>query len=167
MKAERRRRKSRRQPRELTRQGVAERLKIARTTVRRWEGTLLHPRVKPNGVRVFDPVEVEQLAKSRPGPPVDTDDEGEMCARAIEMFRGGADVTDVVAALRRPIDWVRHVYAVHRGAYDQRFLTVDQWRTLEAAIGRPLTPEDLVETVVRMRNRGANGNGRGEDDHRT
>lgn len=152
------RRRSRRQPRELTRQGVAERLKIARTTVRRWEGTLLHPRVKPNGVRVFDPIEVEQLAKTRPGPaPLD---EGEMCARAIEMYREGAAVTDVVAALRRPIDWARKLYAVHCGVDDQLVLSGEQRKMLEGAIGRRLTPDDLVRTVLRLRERSAGaGNG--------
>lgn len=152
------RRKRRRQPRELTRQGVAERLKIALTTVRRWEGTLLHPRVKPNGVRVFDPVEVNHLAKTRPGPPAS--DEGEMCAQAIEMYRDGAAVTDVVAKLRRPIDWARRVYAVHCGSCDQLILSADQRRQLEGAIGRRLTPEDLVRTVLRLRDRSPDaGNG--------
>lgn len=152
MNAPKRRRK--RQPRELTRRRVAEILKVARSTVRRWEGSLLHPRVKPNGVRVFDPEEVRRLAKSQPGsPPVV--DEGEMCARAMELFEQGSSVGDVVKALRRPLDWVRRLYAVHCGLGDQLILSAEHRRALESAIGRRLTPDDLVRTVLRMRERTA------------
>ena len=137
---------------------MAEILKVARSTLRRWEGSLLHPRVKPNGVRVFDPEEIKRLAKTRPGPPAM--DEGEMCARAIEMYREGSAVTDVVAALRRPIDWARRIYAVYCGSCDQLILSADQRRQLEGAIGRRLTPEDLVRTVLRLRDRSPDaGNG--------
>lgn len=144
-----------RRSRELTRRGVATRLQVAIATVRRWEGTLLHPRIKPNGVRVFDPTEVDRLARSRKGEK--KDDEGELAARALELLRGGADLGEVVIALRRPLEWVRRYYAVHCGDGAQLILSVEHRRTLETAIGRKLTPEDLVRTVLRLRSKSANG----------
>lgn len=47
----------------LTRSQVANRLGKSIATVRRMEGTELHPRRSPEGVNLFDPVEVAEVAR--------------------------------------------------------------------------------------------------------
>lgn len=52
----------------LTRSGVAKRLGKSIATVRRMEGVEFHPTLGSDGVRLFDPDEVEGVASGRPGP---------------------------------------------------------------------------------------------------
>src|SRR5689334_20066500 len=47
----------------LTRRDVAEKLGRSVATVRRMEGTRLHPQVAARGIRLFDPDEIAALAK--------------------------------------------------------------------------------------------------------
>src|SRR6266849_4952749 len=58
----------------ITRGTVAKQLGVSVSTVVRWEGTLLHPNVRADGVRLFNAAEVAALAKKRAqesGAPVD------------------------------------------------------------------------------------------------
>src|SRR4051794_704080 len=56
-------------PPPFTRSGVASALQVSVTTVRRWEGTLLHPELGPDGIHRFRPEEVDALARARPATP--------------------------------------------------------------------------------------------------
>src|SRR5947208_842747 len=79
----------------ITRGTVAKQLGVSVSTVVRWEGTLLHPNVRADGVRLFDAAEVAALAKKRAqesGAPAD----GNLDADALALFRAGKNVVDAV-----------------------------------------------------------------------
>jgi hypothetical protein len=91
---------------ELTRKQVAALLGVAETSVRRLEGTHLHP-IRRGRFVFFDAQEVERCAAegTRRQP-----DSGEIAARAFELFRSGRDFRDVVIELRQTPDRVRQLY---------------------------------------------------------
>jgi hypothetical protein len=72
------------------------------------EGTLLHPMKRSDGVRVFDPREVETIARTRTLSGGVTS-EGEIAARACELFREGKSAVDVVIELRQPFEVVQRL----------------------------------------------------------
>jgi hypothetical protein len=85
----------------LTRKQVAHRLGVAETSVRRLEGTQLHP-VHLGRFVYFDEQEVESYAADHASArtPRNT---GEVAARAFELFRTGHGFRDVVIRCdRRP-----------------------------------------------------------------
>lgn len=144
----------------LTRADVARRLRVHTSSVRRWESAgLLHPRVDPNGVHLFDHVEVEQLAATRRPA---RSDAGELAARALEFFRQGMSVADVVIATRQNVAVVRRLYRLHCGDGDDLMIPATIRRRLEEIIGRRLNAEDLLRVVERMRSR---RNGHAEEPH--
>lgn len=142
----------------ITRSIVGQRLDVHTSTVRRWERTgVLHPQVTPNGVHVFDPVEVEQLAASRRREHA-TPTGGELAARSLELFRDGHSVSEVVIATRQPLNVVRRLYRLHCGEGDDLMIPATIRRRLEEIVGRRLTAEDLLSVVERLRSR-TNGHG--------
>src|SRR5260370_27471017 len=111
----RKRRESERLPQhpileEITRGMIAKQLGVSVSTVIRWEGTLLHPKVRPDGVHVFEAAEVAALAKKR-APESGAAGSGDIDADACALFRSGKKVVDAVIALRQPIERMR---AIHR-----------------------------------------------------
>jgi hypothetical protein len=85
----------------LTRSDVARRLGVTITTIRRFEGTSLHPRVGPDGIRLFTPDEVEHLARSRAVKPA-PEASGEVAAEAFRLFRLGYSLEEIVMRLKQP-----------------------------------------------------------------
>lgn len=99
------------QPR-LSRSEAAERLGVSVATVRRYEGTLLHPTVDGSGAHWFSPKEVTALAASRanqaidrgairnakPAPEART--RGELAALVFERFEQRQSHAEIVIGLR-------------------------------------------------------------------
>lgn len=128
----------------LLRAQVAELLDVSHTTVKNWDGNLLHPqksvRSLPNGgsreVWVYDPHEVakvpaarRQRARTMPG------DRGEIAAQAFELLDEGMPLREVVQRLRETPEAVDILY--------------DQWQRMggsELVIGR-LARAELVKLV--------------------
>src|SRR5437899_12580122 len=85
----------------LTRTEVAAELGISPSTVRRLEGSELHPVTLDDGKHVFDPTEVHAVARTRAGRAA-ASATGELAARACELLREGKGSIDVIIALRQP-----------------------------------------------------------------
>jgi hypothetical protein len=88
----------------LTRAEVAKALGCSIPTVRRMEGTTLHPTEDAEGVHRFDPVEVIHLVHDRSARAVDPSKEGERDARVFEMLDTGKGVREIVTTLRLPVE---------------------------------------------------------------
>lgn len=115
----------------LTRAEVCERLGVSLSTVRRWEGSRLHPRQGPGGVRLFDPAEVAALAaelandapgasastrqaapgarRARPEPPPERTP-GELAALVFERLEQRQTLAEIVVGLRVPPALVRELH---------------------------------------------------------
>jgi hypothetical protein len=87
----------------LTRAEVARRLGVSVTTLRRMEGTKLHPTRRADGVHVFDETEVEAVLVTyrqvRSRTTRATAEDGALAARAFECFDQRVSVSDVVKRL--------------------------------------------------------------------
>lgn len=99
----------------LTRKQVATRLQISTSSVRRLEGTRLHPQEDERGVWWFDAEEVEALAltgavRQRAPKRAQGNSAGDMAARAFRMFAEDCDLREIVVALRLPPEQVRRLY---------------------------------------------------------
>lgn len=84
----------------LTRSKVARRLGVSVTTLRRMEGTLLHPQTGEGGVRMFDADEVEAAVirvrrRERPEEP----ETGAVAAEVFTLFDDGVHPVDVIKKL--------------------------------------------------------------------
>lgn len=88
----------------VTRAEVAKALGCSIPTVRRMEGTVLHPTEDAEGVHRFDPVEVIQLINDRSARAVDPSKEGERDARVFEMLDAGRGVREIVTTLRLSVE---------------------------------------------------------------
>jgi hypothetical protein len=96
----------------MTRAQVAARIGASIATVRRYEGTLLHPHVDKDGTHRFDPAEVTALAASRAnqaldrgtirnGKPVpEARTRGEITALVFERFEQRQSQAEIVIGLR-------------------------------------------------------------------
>jgi len=96
----------------MTRAQVAERIGASVATVRRYEGTLLHPQVDKDGTHRFDPKEVMALAASRANqaldrglirnqkPAPDARTRGEIAALVFERFEQRQSHAEIVIGLR-------------------------------------------------------------------
>ena len=115
----------------LTRAQVATRIGASVPTVRRYEGTLLHPEVDGNGVHWFDPKEVTALAASRAngalarGKIRNTVDareprtRGELAALVFERFEQRQSQAEIVIGLRVEPETVRELFDQYcRGLVD-------------------------------------------------
>jgi len=118
----------------VTRRRVAERLGISVTSVRRLEGTRLHPKRDTHGVWLFDAAEVEALA-SQPASirrHQRHDDAGEVASQVFQMLEEGHELSAIVIALRQSPARIRELY--------------DEW-TVDLKSGRiqRQSDKDLVE----------------------
>jgi hypothetical protein len=95
----------------LTRKQVADRIGCSVATVRRYEGTLLHPHIDEDGTRRFDPKEVTALAASRANEALDRGairnakvadvrTRGELAALVFERFEQRYSHAEIVIGLR-------------------------------------------------------------------
>ena len=106
----------------LTRDDVAKRLGVSVSTVRRLEGSKLHPVVTNTGVRRFKPADVEQLAATlaanqntqrnaeKAAVRAVELSKGELAARVFERLEQRHSLAEIVIALRVPPEEVRELY---------------------------------------------------------
>jgi len=106
----------------LTRDDVAKRLGVSVSTVRRLEGSRLHPLITDKGVRRFRPAEVEQLAAVLAAEQNTPRNAEKAAVRAVELTKGELaglvferleqrhSLAEIVIALRVPPDDVRELY---------------------------------------------------------
>jgi hypothetical protein len=93
----------------LTRSDAARRLGVTTTTIRRFEGTHLHPRVAADGTRLFTADEVERLARSRAVKPA-PEASGEVAAEAFRLFRLGYTLEEIVMRLKQTPATIHHLF---------------------------------------------------------
>jgi hypothetical protein len=106
----------------LSRTEVAKRIGVSVPTVRRYEGTLLHPERDEHGVHWFDPREVTALAASRANealahnkirnakPANETRTRGELAALVFERFEQRQSQAEIVIGLRVEPETVRELF---------------------------------------------------------
>ncbi|MBX3155529.1 MAG: helix-turn-helix domain-containing protein [Deltaproteobacteria bacterium] len=106
----------------LTRDDVAKRLGVSISTVRRLEGTRLHPLIDDKSVRRFKASDVERLAKeleAEQRPPRNAQQavvraaeipKGELAALVFERLEQRHSLSEIVIALRVPPEDVRDLY---------------------------------------------------------
>jgi hypothetical protein len=96
----------------MTRREVARFLGVSYATVRRLQGTDLHPRRDYGGVYKFDFQEVQALRERRPGPPEPREcaNDGDVAAESFKLFRDGVDQRDAVIALKRAPHEIEQLY---------------------------------------------------------
>lgn len=107
----------------LTRGEVADRLGVSVSTVRRYEGTRLHPTIGADGVRTFAAEDVVRLAKTlaaeleaspraaaKAAARAEELSKGELAARVFERLEQRQSLAEIVVALRVPPDDVRALY---------------------------------------------------------
>jgi len=110
-------------PKRLSRAQVAQRLGVSVATVRRNEGTLLHPNLDAQGAHWFDPKEVTALAASRanqglargsirsaPSAP-EPRTRGELAALLFERFEQRQSQAEIVIGLRVEPELLRDLFA--------------------------------------------------------
>jgi hypothetical protein len=119
----------------FTRSAVAAILQVSVTTIRRWEGTMLHPVKGQDGTHLFDPVEVRELASRRPTvtPAKNSTAEGEVAAAAFALFKKKTSPRDVVIELEQAPDVVQKLH--------------DDWERLG---GRLVLGEEILGVLDRM-----------------
>ncbi len=137
--------------RELTRKQVASRLGIAETSVRRLEGTSLHPAHRGRFV-FFDAQEVEGYAAEHGGGRKGRD-HGEVAARAFELFRAGQDFRDVVIELRQSPERVRQLLREYALGSDL-LIPAEILRQIEelglSEEGQVLRAQDILHLLQRL-----------------
>ena len=106
----------------LTRDDVAKRLGVSISTVRRLEGTRLHPTIDDNSVRRFKASDVERLAKELEAEQRSPRNAQQAVVRAAQMSKGEIaalvferleqrhSLAEIVIALRVPPEDVRDLY---------------------------------------------------------
>jgi hypothetical protein len=106
----------------LTRGQVARRLGLSVASVRRFEGSRLHPRCDEHGVWLFDPEEVRGLAAERARR--DGGDskaarlhEGDLAARVFELFEAGRSLSAIVRELHEEPAKIRRLHREWRAGF--------------------------------------------------
>lgn len=94
----------------LSRSEVAKRLGVSKATIRRREGTELHPTIGPRGERAFDPKEVEALASAARVTKKRPQTKGEIAAWIFELIDQQKSLAEIVKTTRQPPDVVRKLY---------------------------------------------------------
>jgi hypothetical protein len=126
------------------------------------EGTTLHPTMGSDGAHLFDAREVAALASSRR---VRANTDGEIAARACELFREGKGVVDVVIELHQPFDVVQPLARAYLEDDGGLFVPGVITRQIESefgdAVGR-LSADDLLRVVRNLAQRTAVLAGRAE-----
>ena len=136
----------------LTRDDVAKRLGISVSTVRRLEGSKLHPLVTGSGVRRFKPADVEQLATTlaanqnapRNAALTVERSKGELAALVFERLEQRHSLAEIVIALRVSPDEVRDLY--HTWLVG---LWAGELQRPEPALPQRHTDHDVVRRVTR------------------
>ncbi len=133
----------------VTRSAAADTLQVSVTTVRRWEGTLLHPERGPDGVHFFDLAEVQALARQRP---VESDrpkstSAGEIAAAAFALFKKGVDPRDVVIELEQPPEVVKKLQAEWHLMGDRLILGEKTIAVLDRMATAHLLDADLMTAI--------------------
>jgi hypothetical protein len=133
---------------QLTRTAVATLLNTSTSTVRRMEGSVLHPLRGPDGVNVFSRDEVLQLALKRASESGgDSFTPGQLAAAAFRLFKQGSRVCDVVIALERTPEEVSKLFSQWTNLHDQIVLSPETIAKLDRLAEANLISEDLVVAV--------------------
>ncbi len=139
----------------LTRAEVAAELGVSSSTVRRLEGSELHPVTLDDGKHVFDPEEVRAVARTRARSGT-ASPRGELAARACELFREGKGSIDVIIALRQPfevvLEWQRK-YAAESGSLLVPESLAVRLKERFFVEGEPFTAEGLRDLLERLTSR--------------
>jgi len=132
----------------LTRGDVAEALGCSIPTVRRMEGTTLHPTEDAKGVNRFDPLEVIHLVHDRSARAVDPSKVGERDARVFEILDAGKGVREIVTTLRLPVEVVLKLSDQWRNAGRRDFVVPPACRAeLEQCLGSARDAVELTQLV--------------------
>jgi hypothetical protein len=135
----------------LTRAEAAALLRCSISSIRRLEGSTLHPVVGPHGVHLFDPAELVRVASERSSSAVDASKEGERDARVFEALDEGTGLREIVTTLRLPVDIATKLHASWLKMGDGRdmILSGERIAQLRAALDIEIKRAgDLVEEVV-------------------
>lgn len=139
----------------LTRGKAAEALGVSRTTLRRMEGTELHPRRGANGVRLFDATEVQEVVRrtrTRMLSPRAAEVDGEVAANVYAALEAGEDPVQVVIAQRVDPRIMVDLLALRAKLRGGLWMSPDTRRALAAPdlLGaEPATEADLLDAVRR------------------
>ena len=141
----------------LTRDDVAKRLGVSISTVRRLEGTRLHPQIDDKSVRRFKASDVERLAKeleAEQRSPRNAQhavvraaemSKGELAARVFERLEQRHSLSEIVIALRVPPEDVRELY--HTWLVG---LWAGELQRTEPALPARHTDQDAIRRVTPM-----------------
>ena len=133
----------------LTRSAAAAALNVSVTTIRRWEGVILHPERGPDGVHTFDRVEIDSLARQRPfesGARAMTSD-GEVAAAAFALFKKGIDPRDVVIELEQTPEVVKKLQAEWHIMGDRLLVGEETFKVLDRMCSARLLDPDIFLAI--------------------
>ncbi len=150
----------------LTRDDVAKRLGVSISTVRRLEGTRLHPSIDGNSVRRFKASDVERLAKELQAEQRSPRNGQQAVVRAAEMSKGELaalvfeqleqrhSLSEIVIALRVPPEDVRDLYhtwlvGLWAGELQRKEPALPARHTDQDAIRR-VTPVQLAQLLAAL-----------------
>ncbi len=150
----------------LTRDDVAKRLGVSISTVRRLEGTRLHPSIDGNSVRRFKASDVERLARELEAEQRSPRNAQQAVVRAAEMPKGELaalvfekleqrhSLSEIVIALRVPPEDVRELYhtwlvGLWAGELQRKEPALPARHTDEDAIRR-VTPVQLAQLLAAL-----------------
>jgi phage terminase Nu1 subunit (DNA packaging protein) len=135
--------------RKVTRSAAAAALRVSVTTVRRWEGALLHPERGPDGVHVFDLDEIEALVRQRPAQEERgrRETEGEIAAAAFALFKKGADPRDVVIELEQPPEAIKKLHAEWYLMSDRLIIGEDTVKVLDRMSSARLIDPEVLSAI--------------------
>lgn len=137
-------------PLQYTRSTVAAVLRVSVTTVRRWEGTLLHPTLSRDGTHLFDRTEVESLAQQRPVAPRDAVpvSPGEIAAAAFALFKKGVSPCEVVIELEQPPESIRKLHEEWERFANRLVLSEDVLIVLNRMSTASVIDDDIVLSIL-------------------
>jgi DNA-binding transcriptional MerR regulator len=150
----------------LTRDDVAKRLGVSISTVRRLEGTRLHPSIDDKSVRRFKASDVERLAKDLQAEQrsprnaqqavvrVAEIPKGELAALVFERLEQRHSLSEIVIALRVPPEDVRDLYhtwlvGLWAGELQRKVPALPARNTDQEAIRR-VTPVQLAQLLAAL-----------------
>lgn len=150
----------------LTRDDVAKRLDVSISTVRRLEGTRLHPSIDDKSVRRFKASDVERLAKEMQAEQRSPRNAQQAVVRAAEMPKGELaalvferleqrhSLSEIVIALRVPPEDVRELYhawlvGLWAGELQRKEPALPARHTDQDAIRR-ITPVQLAQLLAAL-----------------
>jgi hypothetical protein len=133
----------------FTRSAVAATLQVSVTTVRRWEGTVLHPVKGADGIHLFDPTEVQELASRRPTPsPVkNSTTDGEVAAAAFALFKKKTSPRDVVIELEQSPTVVQKLHEDWERLGDRVVVGEEVLHVLDRMAAARLIDDDVVMAI--------------------